>query len=481
MAKPLYLNLKTGKMTPCNATSVNFCTVHGHGKDGPAGNSGMPEGISNPLTDLYAAPDISETYLRFQQNEPGVYGDNSPEFERTAYNAEWLAKLSTEEQVAYLATRALPAGLGEDQAKDVFEALKRSAKRWNPAPEAPTKAEWSEYLAQTAERLADPDNGLSDTDRQEALQKLAEIAAGPKPDGVTFAVMSTAPSRTWRARYALDDHARQIGSWIDADEWEVKSKITEFRNEYYDLADAGEKPEVPAKYYSAWKRTGGVAPKDEATAYAHWKAEDPTLYLNPTPPKKFVALDLETTGLSTREHHIIEIGLVEYDDKGREIGRWSQLVKPPVGADGKLTTGEPNVVAVHQIQVKDIKNAPSFAEIMPELKERLNGATIIGHNLGFDTKHLRVNLKNHAPEDNPDAGRAPWVGEADTLFHASRHMEGLENNKLVTVSSSLGIPYTNGHRAEHDAAVAGEVFFAVRKKMKAKQARAIKAAQAEQS
>jgi DNA polymerase III alpha subunit (gram-positive type) len=58
-------------------------------------------------------------------------------------------------------------------------------------------------------------------------------------------------------------------------------------------------------------------------------------------------------------------------------------------------------------------------------------------------------------------------------------MTGLENNKLVTVSASLGIPYTNGHRAEHDAAVAGEVFFEIRKELKARQAAAIKASNGE--
>jgi DNA polymerase III epsilon subunit-like protein len=105
---------------------------------------------------------------------------------------------------------------------------------------------------------------------------------------------------------------------------------------------------------------------------------------------------------------------------------------------------------------------------MEEVNSRLAGATIIGHNLGFDTKHLKASLRKYAG-DRPEMANPTWLGEVDTLFHASRHIEGLENNKLATVSGSLGIPYTNGHRAEHDAAVSGEVFFALRKDMQKRQ------------
>ena len=284
-----------------------------------------------------------------------------------------------------------------------------------------------------------------------------------------------APSRTWRARYELDDHARQIGSWVDADEWEVRAAVSRFRDEYYARLDAGEEPAAPEQYFNAWRRIRGVVPKDEATIYSHWKAEDPTLYLNPRAPKKYIALDLETTGISTRDHHIIEIGLVEYDASGRELGRWNQLVRPPVGSDGVLSTGDETVMKVHQITPGMVADAPTISEVIPELRERLAGATIIGHNLAFDTKHIRANLRREAGPDDREAGKAPWTGEADTMLHASRHMTGLENNKLVTVSGSLGIPYTNGHRAEHDAAVAGEVFFAIRQSLKDRQAAAIAA------
>lgn len=451
----------------------------------------IPKGVNAPTpapelsissetnTDPWAAPDVNDLFLRFQNSSPGVYGADVDEedFNLSVYRAEWLDKLPVQEQVAYLTGRTVPTGLGEDQAKYVYDALKRAAKRWDPKPVEPTDEQWQEYLSRTAERFADPENGFTDAERLDALARLKEVEREGKPDAMTFAVMDASVSRTWRARYALDEQARQIGAWIDADEWDVKEQITKFRNEYYEKLDAGEEIEISQQYVKSWARTSGTAPKDPATVYSHWKAENPELYLNPRTPKRFVALDLETTGISTKDSHIIEIGLVEYDAKGNKIGSWSQFVCPPPLPDGTISTGDEKVMSVHKIMPSDVIGQPSFTEVMPELRRRLEGATIIGHNLGFDTKHLRANLRKYAPEDSPELAATPWLGEADTLFHASRHMTGLENNKLMTVSHALGVSYTNGHRAEHDAEASGDVFFKIRAQLKRRQAKAIKAAQ----
>jgi DNA polymerase III epsilon subunit-like protein len=361
-----------------------------------------------------------------------------------------------------------PTGLDEDQHTNVFDALTRSVKRWNPAPETPTEEEWNVTLLTARARITDPENGLSEEERENALKVWEAAKAAGIPDGYTHALLSSSESRMWKAKYALDEHSLQIASWIDADPELVKAKVSEYRAEYYTKIQAGEDVSIPTQYEKGWSRTAGSAPRDKATAYAHWKAENPELYPATHKPKRYVALDLETTGLSTREDHIIEIGFVEYDAKGKEIGRWGQLVCPPPNENGEITTGGPEVEAIHGIKVKDVIGKPTFDQVLPEIHKRLEGATVIGHNLGFDTKHLRASFRKYAG-DSPELSNHTWTGEVDTLFHASRHMEGLENNKLVTVSGSLGIPYTNGHRAVHDAAVSGEVFFKLRKRLKNKQ------------
>ena len=361
-----------------------------------------------------------------------------------------------------------PTGLDEDQHTNVFDSLTRAVKRWNPAPEAPTEEEWNVALLTARARITDPENGLSAEERENALRVIDLAKIEGIPDGYTYALLNSAESRMWKAKYALDDHSLQIASWIDADPELVKAKVSEYRAEYYTKLNNGEDVTVPTRYEKGWTRTAGSAPRDKATAYAHWKAENPELYPATHKPKRYVALDLETTGLSTKDDHIIEIGFVEYDEKGKEIGRWGQLVCPPANENGEITTGGPDVEAIHGIKPKDVIGKPKFEEVLSEVHRRLEGATIIGHNLGFDTKHLKASFRKYGG-DNLELSSHTWIGEVDTLFHASRHMDGLENNKLVTVSGSLGIAYTNGHRAEHDAAVAGEVFFKLRKKLKAKQ------------
>jgi DNA polymerase III epsilon subunit-like protein len=370
----------------------------------------------------------------------------------------------------------LPTGLDADQHADVMEALARSVKRWDPKPVEPTDEEWQRYLLVARARITDPANGLSDEERATALQRWEHVKANPLPDAQEYAIITAADARSWRAMYSLQTQSVQIASWVDADPEDVKAEVARFRAEYYAKLAAGEDVNVPDKYRTSWRRLMDGSPKDPATVYSHFHAENPALYLNPVPPARFIAIDLETTGLSTKDSHIIEVGMVEYDAKGTEVGRWNRLVRPPADEHGNISTGDETVMAVHKIQVADVIDAPSFLDILPELQERLAGATIIGHNLGFDTKHLKTSMKKYAPAETPELSVASWTGEADTMFHAARHMHGLENNKLVTVSGALGIAYTNGHRAEHDAAVAGEVFFALRKGLKATQRRAIRVA-----
>jgi DNA polymerase III epsilon subunit-like protein len=448
-------------------------SVHIEGASGIA----APSDILTPKTTLVAEPagaDVAEAYAKFatgrtvpviEQGEPvipGISDHGQP------------APIATAYQISAL----LGTGMDADQHADVFHALERSVKRWQDVAD-PTEEEWNRWLLTARAHLTNPNNNLSDEAREDALATWEDARNGGTPDGRTYALLTNAEKRMWRAKYALKEQAVQIASWIDADPAEVEANVAKFRAEYFEKLSKGEDVTIPGKYATAWSRTAGMAPKDPATAYSHFRAEDPTLYTDVTTTERFVALDLETTGLSTKDSHIIEIGLVEYDSKGNETGRWSQLVRPPLDEHGKVSTGNEIVMAVHNIKPEDVVDKPTFDQVLPELQKHLEGATIIGHNLAFDTKHLQVALRRYAPKDDPELGDVKWTGAADTMIHAARHMHGLENNKLVTVSAFLGIAYTNGHRAEHDAAVSGEVFFALRKGVKRLQNKAIRAAKAE--
>lgn len=97
--------------------------------------------------------------------------------------------------------------------------------------------------------------------------------------------------------------------------------------------------------------------------------------------EKLVFLDLETTGTNPVVDRITEIGLVEIDAAGNTT-RWSSLVNPEVSIPAfiQTLTGISNAM---------VQSAPRFAELAPELYERLQGALFIAHNARFDYGFLR--------------------------------------------------------------------------------------------
>ncbi|NPV26467.1 MAG: DEAD/DEAH box helicase family protein [Firmicutes bacterium] len=157
--------------------------------------------------------------------------------------------------------------------------------------------------------------------------------------------------------------------------------------------------------------------------------------------KLFCCLDLETTGVFPQYDEIIEIGAVRLEE-GRLTERFSTLVKPSRQIPAHITrlTGITNLL---------VADAPSFAEVIPDLLDFIGEAVIIGHQVSFDlsflTKHLGYPLPN------------PTI---DTLELARLVWPALRNYKLQTLAGHLGLCIAASHRALVDAEMAGEVFLA---------------------
>ncbi|MGV8910276.1 MAG: PolC-type DNA polymerase III, partial [Propionicimonas sp.] len=162
--------------------------------------------------------------------------------------------------------------------------------------------------------------------------------------------------------------------------------------------------------------------------------------------------DLETNGFNYRDDNIIEVGVVVLDANFNEVDRYETLVKPPprpkqpgqeLTREERLDTG---AVHIHGISTDDVRDARDFDEICFELRDKLNGRCLVAHNAPFELGHLKDSFRK--------AGVNPgWTGVLDTLRIARRHMTDLPNARLATVCDSLGVDYTNGHRALHDASV----------------------------
>ncbi|HEY6081678.1 MAG TPA: 3'-5' exonuclease [Polyangiaceae bacterium] len=163
-----------------------------------------------------------------------------------------------------------------------------------------------------------------------------------------------------------------------------------------------------------------------------------------------VAIDTETTGRDPTSDRVVEVACVRYE-RGQVTLRKSWLVNP-----GRPIPQE--AFEVHGISDDQVKDAPSFGAILPELLEALSGAIPLAYNAEFDRKQLLSEL-----------GRLPAPSAATPAFHKNvewidplvwaRELQKLEKSRaLGEVAARLGIEIAQAHRATDDAEAALNVF-----------------------
>ena len=93
-----------------------------------------------------------------------------------------------------------------------------------------------------------------------------------------------------------------------------------------------------------------------------------------------VALDLETTGLDQNRDTIIEVGAVKFEGD-RVLDTFQTFINPgrSIPEFVQRLTG---------ISESQVKRAPFFSTIVPELADWLEDFPVIGHNISFDLSFL---------------------------------------------------------------------------------------------
>ena len=154
---------------------------------------------------------------------------------------------------------------------------------------------------------------------------------------------------------------------------------------------------------------------------------------------EYVAFDLETTGLSSANDRIIEIGAVVMKN-GEELDRFQTFVDPQRSLEKKI-------VELTGITHEMLKGAPKIEEVLPEFLKFVNGRVLVAHNSDFDTGFIRAACARQ--------GLPYTYTAADTLILSQNMLPQLNKFKLDIVSNALSLPDFNHHRAADDAVTCG--------------------------
>ncbi len=166
--------------------------------------------------------------------------------------------------------------------------------------------------------------------------------------------------------------------------------------------------------------------------------------------RRYVALDVETTGLDPVAGRIVEIALVQFgfDAEGalREDGRFSALVNPGQFIPFQATR-------IHGISNADVANEPLFADFAGRIDALCAGRAIVGHNVLFDIGFIE--------EEYRRSGQAPNLIEAaDTFGLAKLAFPSMFSYNLGKLAFALGLESDAQHRALGDALTSMRLFAA---------------------
>jgi DNA polymerase-3 subunit epsilon len=155
---------------------------------------------------------------------------------------------------------------------------------------------------------------------------------------------------------------------------------------------------------------------------------------------RFAVVDVETSGLSLRRHHVLQIGLVVVDGNGRVLDRWSSLVAPR-----RRWWFRVGPVGIHGIRRRMVLSAPPGRQVLTELTARLGDAHFVAHNAAFDVEFLRKAGKTHGVA-------VPIVNPLCTLTMSRRlDPDRQMSHRLGDLCARYGIELVRPHDALADA------------------------------
>ena len=156
----------------------------------------------------------------------------------------------------------------------------------------------------------------------------------------------------------------------------------------------------------------------------------------------YVVFDIETTGFSSVNDRIIEIGAVKVQG-GQIVDSYSTFVNPNRPIPFHIT----NLTGITDDMVL---GEPSIETVLPEFLAFAADSVLVAHNAGFDVGFIEQNCKN--------LGLVCQFTYLDTVALARVLLPTLTKYKLNVVAKALNVSLENHHRAVDDAKATAEIF-----------------------
>lgn len=167
---------------------------------------------------------------------------------------------------------------------------------------------------------------------------------------------------------------------------------------------------------------------------------------SPVSEQRFAVVDVETSGLDSTKHQVLQVGIVTVAGDGTVIDRWSSLVAPRSRLWFRV-----GPTHIHGIHRRDVRTAPSATVVFTELARRMQGARFVAHNAEFDLAFLRRAAQQVGVE-------LPIADPVCTLQLSRRLDPGrTTSHRLADLCERYGIELTNAHDALADAEAAAAV------------------------
>ena len=205
-----------------------------------------------------------------------------------------------------------------------------------------------------------------------------------------------------------------------------------------------------ARWLGAWRRRRGLR-----------RLRDPAyrFLFAPPPPREWVALDCETTGLDPRRDEIIAVAAVRIVDHRILSSQRLQLLVRPRGEPG-------DSARVHRLRGRDLANGLPVREALDRLLRFVGSRPLVGYYLEFDVAMIERELR-------------PWLGiglpqqriEVSALYHDHKLRQlpdwARQGNvridlRLQSMMRDLDLPSRDAHDPFNDAEMAAMAFLKLR-------------------